>query len=202
MSDFYLVRHGSNDYLGKALAGRLANVHLNEQGRAEAENIASVLFDVGIDRIISSPLERALETAQPLAEKTGLKIEVSPEILEINFGDWTGKAMKELDASPAWKHFNLYRSGTRIPNGETMLDAQSRMVAFLEQLRRDAPQQTIALFSHGDPIKSLFAYYLGIPLDLFTRIEISPGSYSILRLEDWGPQILTINRIPAKPFRP
>lgn len=197
MSDFYLIRHGHNDHLAKSLlAGRLANVHLNDHGRAEAARLAETLAASGIQRIISSPLERAFETAEPTAKKLGLKIEISPEILEINFGDWTGKSMQELDLEPSWKSFNSYRSGTRIPNGETMLEAQSRMVTFIEQLRRSNPSQTVALFSHGDPIKSVFAYYLGIPLDLFTRIEISPASYSILRLEDWGPQVLAINRLP------
>ncbi|MGZ8939210.1 MAG: histidine phosphatase family protein [Limisphaerales bacterium] len=196
MADFYFVRHGSNDYLGKALAGRLENVHLNDQGRAEAELTAGVFATLGIQRIISSPLERALETAEPLATKTGLKIEIAPEIVEIDFGDWTGKEMKELEASPAWNKFNLYRSGTRIPNGETMIEAQARMIAFLEKLRRENSNRVIALFSHGDPIKLVFAYFLGVPLDLFTRIEISPGSYSILRLEDRGPQVLAINRLP------
>jgi probable phosphoglycerate mutase len=198
MSDFYLIRHGSNDYLTQSLlAGRLLEVHLNDQGRAEADRLANNLVNVGVQCIVSSPLERALETAEPLAKRTGLKIEISQEILEINFGDWTGQSIRDLDRDPGWKNFNLYRSGTRIPNGESMLEAQSRMISFLEKLRRSNPNQTIALFTHGDPIKSVFAYYLGIPLDLFTRIEISPASYSILRLEDWGPQIIAINRLPA-----
>lgn len=198
MSDFYLIRHGSNDYLAKAmLAGRRPNVHLNEQGRTEAEQAGVVLAELGIQRIISSPLERALETAEPLSTKTGIPIEVAPELLEIDFGDWTGKTIPDLDRDPAWKDFNLYRSGKRIPRGETMLETQTRMIAFLEKLRSENQRQTVALFSHGDPIKAVFAYYLGIPLDLFTRLEISPGSYSILRLEDWGPQILAINRLPA-----
>jgi broad specificity phosphatase PhoE len=195
--DLYLVRHGSNDYLAKALlAGRSADVHLNEQGRAEAERLANELSLAGIQRIYSSPLERAVQTAEPTAQRLGLEIEISPDILEINFGDWTGRSLRDLDRDPAWKNFNLYRSGTRIPNGETMLESQNRMVGFIEKLFRENPNQTVAFFSHGDPIKSVFAYYLGIPLDLFTRIEISPGSYSILRLQPWGPQIIAINRLP------
>ena len=195
--DFYLVRHGSNDYLAKALlAGRSPNVHLNEQGRAEAERLANALANAGVQRIFSSPLERAIQTAEPTARRLGLEIEITREILEIDFGDWTGKAIRDLDRDPAWKNFNSYRSGTRIPNGETMLEAQGRMIGFVEKLRRENAAQTVALFSHGDPIKSVFAYYLGIPLDLFTRIEISPGSYSILRLESWGPQVVAINRLP------
>ena len=195
--DLYLVRHGSNDYLAKSLlAGRSPEVHLNEQGQAEAERLANSLSNARIQRIFSSPLERAVQTAEPTAKRLSLEIEISSEILEINFGDWTGRSLRELDRDPAWKNFNLYRSGTRIPNGETMLESQSRMVSFIEKLFRENPNRTIALFSHGDPIKSVFAYYLGIPLDLFTRIEISPGSYSILRLQPWGPQIVAINRLP------
>jgi len=195
--DLYLVRHGSNDYLAKSLlAGRSPEVHLNEQGQAEAERLANSLSNARIQRIFSSPLERAVQTAEPTAKRLSLEIEISSEILEINFGDWTGRSLRELDRDPAWKNFNLYRSGTRIPTGETMLESQSRMVSFIEKLFRENPNRTIALFSHGDPIKSVFAYYLGIPLDLFTRIEISPGSYSILRLQPWGPQIVAINRLP------
>ena len=196
MSDFYLIRHGTNDHLAKALlAGRLPNVHLNDKGRAEAERLATALAGTGIQRIISSPLERAVQTAEPIARRLGLQIEIAPEIQEIDFGDWTGKAIDALDRDPAWKNFNLYRSGTRIPRGETMLEAQVRMVAFLEKLRAEKSNEIVALFSHGDPIKAVFAYYLGIPLDLFTRIEISPASYSILRLEPWSPQVLAINRV-------
>jgi probable phosphoglycerate mutase len=195
--DVYLVRHGTNDYLAKALlAGHLPNVHLNDDGRTEATRLSTTLATAGIQRIFSSPLERAVQTAEPTANRLNLQIEIAPEILEINFGDWTGKPIRDLERDPGWKNFNLYRSGTRIPNGETMLEAQTRMVAFLEQLHRENPNQTVALFTHGDPIKLVFAYFLGIPLDLFTRIEISPGSYSILRLETLGPQILAINRLP------
>ena len=196
MPDFYLIRHGNNDLIGKSLAGRLPKVHLNEQGKIEAGRLGAFLATQGIHRIISSPLERALETAEPLSRRLGIKVEVAPEIIEIDFGDWTGRTMEELEASESWAHFNRNRSGTRIPHGETMLEAQSRMVYFVDSLRQSAPRHTTALFSHGDPIKSVLAYYLGIPLDLFTRIEISPGSYSILRLETAGPQILAVNRLP------
>jgi probable phosphoglycerate mutase len=194
---FYFVRHGTNDYLAKGLlAGRLPEVHLNDQGRAEATRLAETLSAAGIQRIFSSPLERAVQTAEPTAKRLALKIEIAPEILEIDFGDWTGRSLRELDRDPAWKSFNLYRSGPRIPNGETMLEAQSRMISFLERLRNESPNKSVALFSHGDPIKLSFAFYLGIPLDLFTRIEISPGSFSVLRHDHSGPQVIALNRLP------
>jgi probable phosphoglycerate mutase len=195
MAYFYLVRHGYNDYLGKGLAGRLPGVHLNEQGRREAERVALALADKGIEKIVSSPLERARETAAPLAKRLGLEVEISEGILEIGFGEWTGKSMAELDTSEHWKLFNAYRSGTRIPDGENMIEAQTRVVATLEKLRRGSAR-SFALFSHGDPIRLALAYYMGVPLDLFTRFEISPGSYSLLQLEDWGPRILCMNAQP------
>jgi broad specificity phosphatase PhoE len=193
MAHFYLVRHGSNDVLGKALAARLPNIHLNAEGRDEARRTADALKTKGIIRIISSPMERATETAAALAERLNLCVEVHEDVNEIAFGDWSGRPMAELESLPRWKLFNAYRSGTRIPKGELMIETQCRVIRLLEALRTKEPDGVFAIFSHGDPIKLALAYYLGVPLDLFTRIEISPGSYSLLRLEEWGPQILAVN---------
>lgn len=199
MATFYLIRHGSNDHLGKSLAGRLPNVHLNEKGRIESENLARALAAVPITRLISSPLDRARETAEPLSRKLGLPIELSTEILEVDFGDWNGATLKQLDSDPLWHLYNSCRSATRIPNGELIVEIQSRFVCKLESLRLENRDSTMAIFSHGDPIRAALCYYLGIPLDFLQRLEVSPGSYSILRLEPWGPQILGINTIPPTP---
>jgi broad specificity phosphatase PhoE len=192
MALFYLVRHGRNDLLGKALAARLPGVHLNAQGRAEAEAIAGALANKGIERILSSPLERARETAEPLAKRLGKEIEISEQINELGFGDWAGKSMQELELLPEWKLFNSFRTGTHPPGGETMLELQARMVAAVEHCRQ-ADQKTFAFFSHADPIRALLSYYLGMPLEMFSRIEISPGTCSLLRVEHWGAQILAMN---------
>ena len=197
MAIFYLVRHGSNDVLGKALAARLPNVNLNAQGREEARRTAEALRNKGITRVISSPLERAYQTAGALAERIGVKVEIDEDMHEISFGDWSGKSMAELEALPEWKSFNAYRSEIRIPNGETMLEAQSRVIRSIQRLRKEEPDGTFAIFSHGDPLKMVIGYYLGMPLDLiFSRIEISPGAYSVLRLEEWGPLVLAVNVSP------
>lgn len=197
MATFYLIRHGNNDWLGKGLAARLPNVHLNEQGRAEANALAQALRHKGIQRIISSPLERALETAEPLALLLNLQIEISDAILEVDFGDWSGKFLSELAALDQWKCFNTFRSGARIPKGESMIAIQQRMVRAIDAWRRELPDGAFALFSHGDPIRTLLTYFLGMPLDFLTRIEVSPGSYSVLRVDDWGAEILCVNTLPA-----
>ena len=196
MATFFLIRHGNNDYLGKALAGRLPNVHLNEKGRVEAARLSETLAGKSIARIISSPLDRARETANPLARKLGLKIEISEAVNEVDFGDWNGATMTELESNPVWARYNSQRSTTRIPNGELIIVIQKRFIVKLEELRLSDPGSTIAIFSHGDPIRSALCYYLGIPLDFLQRFEVSPGSYSVLRLEDWGPQVLNINCVP------
>ena len=196
MATFYLVRHGSNDYLGRGLGGRLPDVHLNAEGKAQAEALAAALKSRGIQRILSSPLDRTRETAEPLARALNLPVEISEEILEVDFGDWNGSALNDLQKDQRWADYNLYRSGTRIPNGELVIEIQARMVRKLESLRAARCDGSIAIFSHGDPIRSALCYYLGIPLDFLHRFEIEPGSYSVLQLENWGPQVLAVNRLP------
>jgi probable phosphoglycerate mutase len=193
VSTFYLIRHAENDWVGKRIAGWLPEVHLNEQGRAQAEVLAERLARSGIGAIYSSPLERAVETAAPLARRLGLEVQTSDAIGEVHFGDWTGCDLAALEADPRWRWFNTFRSGARIPGGELMIETQTRFVAELERLRDREPGGTVAVVSHGDPIKAALAHYAGIQLDLFHRLEISPASVSVVVLEEWGPRLLRIN---------
>ena len=193
MMTVYLIRHAANDLIGKAIAGWQQGVHLNAEGQRQASRLADQLKGSGIGRIVSSPLERARETAAPLAGQLGLEIEIAEAIGELRFGEWTGRLFTEIQADPHWKVWNDFRSGARIPGGETMLEAQARFVAFLDQLRTDVPGKTVALFSHGDPIRAVLLYYLGIPLDFVNRIEISPASVSILRLGTAGAEVSCLN---------
>lgn len=189
----HLVRHGTNDVLAHSIAGRSAGVGLNEEGRRQAEAAAAFLARQGISRIISSPLERAGQTAALLAALTGLAVEVRQAFIEVDFGDWTGKGLEDLDQLQLWKQWNTYRSGNRIPNGESMAEVQGRIVEGLERLRRESPDSTIAVFSHADPIRAALLYYLGMPLDFVLRLKIEPGSVSTMVLGDWGPQVLRVN---------
>lgn len=196
MSTFYLVRHGSNDWLGKGLAGRLPDVHLNAEGRAQAERLGKALARQNCTRILSSPLERSLETAEPLSRQTGLRVEIHEPLLEIDFGEWAGKTLADLDPQPHWQRFNSFRSGTRAASGETMIEVQARMVAFLDKVREESPGERVAIFSHGDPIRTVLCYYLGMPIDFYCRLEISPGSYSIVKVTEFAPEILGMNILP------
>lgn len=193
MTTFLLIRHGTIDSSGKALAGRMAGVHLNERGRRQAQALATRLAGAGIDAIYSSPMERAVETARPLAESLGLELALEQSLIEIEFGDWTGRSFLELSGNPAFQRFNAFRSTAPVPGGEFMLHAQARMVMGLDELRRRHRHATVAVVSHGDMIKAAVAWYAGIPLDLFQRIEISLASVSAVEIDDDTVRILSIN---------
>jgi broad specificity phosphatase PhoE len=194
MALFYLIRHGENDLVGRGIAGRRPGTHLNAAGQAQAERLARHLSTFPIHHLFSSPMERARETAEPLARALGLPVEICEALNEIDFGDWTGKTFAELELQPAWKQWKTLRSLSRIPNGESMLEVQGRVVGELERLRRRYPDQHLALFSHGDPLRSAIAHYLGLPLDLAQRLEISPASVTVLSLGDWGVKLEGLNR--------
>ncbi|MFP4071401.1 MAG: histidine phosphatase family protein [Desulfovibrionales bacterium] len=195
MSLIYLVRHGDNDTVGRLITGRRPGVHLNESGREQAVQVAERLRPLHIDHIASSPMERCLETAAPLARQTGRAVDVRERLNEIDFGQWSGLDYSELDSRPGWREFNTFRSGTRIPGGEMLAEVQARMVAEVHGLSRDFSGGKVAIFSHGDPIKTVLAYFLGFPLDNVLRLEVSPGSISILSLGAETARVLGINTL-------
>lgn len=193
MTTFLLIRHASHDWLGRRLAGRTPGVHLSERGMQEAVDLACRLGEYPIRALYSSPLERAQQTAAPIAERLGLEVRTSHAILELDFGDWTGKPIDELRQDPRFTYFNSFRSGTPIPGGEAMQAVQARVTQEMHRLAREHPDEWVALVSHGDVIKSAAAFYLGVPLDLFQRIEISPASVTAIELNEWGPRVLCVN---------
>jgi len=193
MTTILLIRHATNDTVGKTLAGRMAGVHLNAEGKAQAEKLAQRLGHLKLAAIYSSPLERAIETIEPLANKLQLKPIINEDFLELNIGDWTGKTYKEMEEDKIFGLFNTYRSVTRIPGGETMLEAQLRFVSGTQKLYAKHQDETVAVVSHADMIKAAVTYYAGIHLDLFQRIEISPASVSILQMFEETVRLLLIN---------
>lgn len=193
MTKFLLIRHGQTDFTGKLLLGRQPGISLNDEGREQARKIAHRLSGMPITAIYSSPIERVSETAAPLAEAHNLPCNISEAFLELDFGDWTNKSIKDLEGDDQFRLFNEFRSSARIPGGEMMLEAQMRIVLGLEKLRHEHPDQTVAVVSHADIIKSAICYYAGIHLDMFHRLEISPASLSILEIYDDTARIMLLN---------
>jgi probable phosphomutase (TIGR03848 family) len=193
MTKFLLIRHATTDAVGQRLSGRLAGVPLNEAGQAQAQKLAARLAHLPLAAIYSSPLERALQTAAPAAHLLQLQTVVWNDFLELDLGEWTNCSFADVRQQPQFQRFNAFRSGTRIPGGELMAEAQLRMVTGMEKLRQQHPRQTVAVVSHGDVIKAAVAYYAGIHLDLFQRLEISPASVSVIEISGDTARILLVN---------
>jgi probable phosphomutase (TIGR03848 family) len=188
-----LIRHAVNDWVGEKLAGWTPGVHLNDEGRAQAAALARRLAEVPLTAIYSSPLERTLETAEPLAQAHGLAVHVREGLGEAQYGDWTGRTLKELRDEKLWPVVQVYPSGARFPAGESMREVQARIVAELDAIRDSHMGQTVAVVSHSDPIKMAVAYYTGLALDLFQRLTISPASVTAFAFTQFGPRLLCMN---------
>lgn len=194
MTDIFLIRHGENEYTKKGkLAGWLPGVHLNEIGLAQANAVAERLAKAPVKAIYSSPLERALETASPLAKAKRLSIHKRDGVGEVRYGDWTGKSLKVLARTKLWEVVQRQPSAMEFPDGETFRAVQARAVEAVQRIADDHPKDLVVVVSHGDVIKLILAYYLGTPLDLFQRIFVGTGSISAIRLTRGGPLVMRVN---------
>jgi probable phosphoglycerate mutase len=193
LTTLLLIRHAVYEAVGHFVAGRQSGYHLGEEGRKQVAALCDRLTTWPIRHVYASPLERTQETARPLAERLGVEVVTAEELIELDFGDWTGKRFDQLEYDPLWRRYNAYRSGIRLPNGESMLEVQARVVGFIQRLRDAHPDETIALVSHGDVIRAALLYYMGVPLDLFARIEVHPAGVNVLHLFDDGAQVASLN---------
>jgi probable phosphoglycerate mutase len=189
----FLVRHGATDFLGRAIAGRKPGVSLNAEGRAQADRLVGFFKTKAIAAIHCSPLDRARETAEPIAQHLGLDIQTAPALNEVDFGEWTGMPFDELALRQDWRHWNEFRSNRRAPGGETMLEVQARMVGYIQNLSGAADEQGHILVGHSDPIKSALLYLLGAAIDFISRLEIAPASVSAVVVGRSDPLLLFVN---------
>lgn len=173
MTRLLLIRHGTNDLRESGiLAGWMPGVHLNLEGQAQVEALARRLTPIEIEAVYASPLERTLETAKIIAASQGLPVVVREGLGEIHFGRWTGQPLEKLRQRRLWRAAQFVPSAVRFPGGESLREMQTRVVAELEEVRIEHPQQTVVIISHGDVIKAAVAFYIGLPLDLFQRLVI------------------------------
>ncbi|RPI30521.1 MAG: phosphoglycerate mutase [Chloroflexota bacterium] len=195
MAIVLLIRHGENDYVKKGrLAGRLQGIHLNEKGHCQARLVAEKLCSAPIKAVYSSPLERAVETAEPLARGLGLEVIIRQGLVETDYGDWQEKTVKGLSRLKLWRIVQSRPSLFRFPNGESFAEAQQRICQEIQALSaQHDPKDMIACFSHADPIKLAVAYFLGLPLDFFQRLAISPASVTALHIGEASSQLITMN---------
>lgn len=190
------MRHGQNEWVEKKrLAGWIPDIHLNDEGVKQAEALAQRLSHLPLKAIYSSPVTRCMETAAYLSRSTGLDVQQLQNIGEVRYGDWEGAEIETLAKEKAWYAVQHFPSRFQFPRGEAMRDVQARAVGALEGLAAEHDKRDmIAVVSHADLIKLVLAHYLGVHIDLFQRIVISPASVSALALMENGMvRVLRIN---------
>lgn len=203
MTTLLLIRHADNDFTGKRLPGRLPDIHLNDKGHTQAEELVEVLSEIPIHAIFSSPLTRALETAQPLAKARSLPITSHLGLIELDYGDWEGEEFSVLRKLPAWKDILNDPERCGFPNGEATLAAQARVTATLDViLETREVDDVVACFTHGAMVSLSVAYYLNTPLKQYHSLFVDTCSVSALQFNNGAAKLLFFNLTGHKPSLP
>ncbi|HKW92850.1 MAG TPA: histidine phosphatase family protein [Methylomirabilota bacterium] len=191
-----LVRHGLTPTTGIKLPGRAPGLHLSEEGKRQADAAAERIAKLPkVAAVYSSPIDRARETALPIARARGLAVRIERDLAELDIGEWTGWSLKQAARRPEWETVQRNPSGFRFPEGESFPEMQARMTSALGKIVARHPGQVVVAVSHADPIKAAVAQALGTPLDLFQRIMIAPASISAVVYRRGGPAVLTVNSL-------
>lgn len=193
MTVLVLIRHAHTDTAGTRLTGWERGVRLNDLGRRQAGALVERLDGVPVRAIYSSPLERCRETAAPLAKARGLSVSVRRSLLEVDYGDWTGRPIAGLRRTRLWRVVQQTPSRTRFPGGESLLEVQTRAVAEVERIALDHPRDLVAIVTHADVVRLLLLHYAGMHLDDLQRLVVDPASASVVALGDGAPRIVKVN---------
>ena len=193
MAVLVLVRHAVTDQTGKRLYGRRPGIHLSARGRDQSEEVARRLAGQPIAAVYSSPLERCMETAEPIADALGIQVRSEPGLLETDMGTWTGKTFGQVRRARLWSRILAVPSSAPFPEGESLAEVQARAVAAVEAIGRRHQSRPAVVVTHGDPIRLVLAHYAGLHLDLFQRLEVAPASVSVVGTGEHGPRLLRLN---------
>ena len=196
MTTVVLVRHGLTAMTGPVLAGWTPGLHLDERGTAQAAAVAERLRPLPLDAVVSSPLDRCLDTAGAVLEGRALELQVDDRLGECRYGDWTGRPLKELAKDPLWKVVQAHPSAVVFPgpDGEPLRETQARAVAAVRDWNdRLGPDATWMACSHGDVIKAVVADAMGLHLDQFQRIVVDPCSVTVIRYTELRPFVVRVN---------
>ncbi len=189
-----LVRHGQTPTTGDVLPGRAPGLHLAPEGVDQARAVAERVAGLGrVKAVYASPMERAVETAAPIARACGLRVRKNPGLIECDFGRWTGRKLKTLSKREEWTTVQRHPSGFRFPGGESFAEMQARALDAVAAITARHPGQTVVAVSHADVIKAVAAAAAGTPLDMFQRIVVSPCSITAIAYHPAGPILLTVN---------
>jgi probable phosphoglycerate mutase len=193
MTLLLLIRHGHTPTAGKVLTGWERGVHLTDPGREQADSLVGRLEGLRIEAIYSSPLERCRETAAPLSRARGLPVRPRRDLIEVGYGDWTGRSIRQLARTRLWRSVQSTPSAVRFPGGESLVEVQARAVREVRRIAERHPDSTVAVVTHADVVRLLLAHFAGLHLDLYQRLEVEPVSISAVVLRDGSVRVLKVN---------
>jgi probable phosphomutase (TIGR03848 family) len=188
-----LIRHALTAVTGKRLSGAQPGIHLSEEGRRQASELAERLGPLRLKALYASPLERCVETAEAIGGTRGLPVISVPDLQEVGYGRWTGRSFGQISKSPLWKRLHEQPSAVRFPEGETLGETQRRAVTAIDAIAAANPDAIVAVVTHADVIRLSVAHYSGVHLDLYQRIIVSPASVSAVLLGDRLPRLVRLN---------
>ena len=189
-----LLRHAPTAETGTVLTGRAGGVRLSEEGRRMAESLGSRVAGVDVRAVYTSPVQRCRETAKIVAASWELRPVPYRSFTEVDFGSWTGRKLSSLRRTKLWRELFVSAGRFRFPGGETLGEVQARAVAACEALADRHQRETVVVVSHADVIRSLLAHYLGMPIDLIHRLDVTVASASVIDLPGGGaPRVPVVN---------
>jgi broad specificity phosphatase PhoE len=192
---FHLLRHGEASVFGR-INGRLPGLGLSAKGRSEIAVIAERLAAEKIDAIYASPLQRTSETAEIVAQRLALPVQYREDVIELDFGEWTGLTADQIRKDERWQMWNNCRSIATIPGGESWRKVQDRVVHAMFDMQRLHPDEALVVVSHGDVIRAALLFALGMPLDFYSRIEVGLASLNTIHIDNSGIRVLAVNEKP------
>lgn len=195
MTTLFLIRHALTAVTGKTLYGRTSGVPLDARGREQAARLAERFAGTRLTAVYSSPLDRCVETMQPLAAAAGLPVQTREGLIEMDAGSWTNRPLAQLRRTRRWRQVQEAPSRFTFPDGEGFAEAQTRALAEVNAIVAHHPRGRVAVGSHGDIIRMLIAHFAGAHLDLFQRTMSDPASVSVVHLSDGMPRILLVNDV-------
>lgn len=195
MAHVILIRHGETDWNAQQIFRGRVDIPLNESGLAQARAVRESLKDREIDRIYSSPLSRAFETARILGENRNLKIETEEAFIDIDFGRWQGLSHKKVREV----HKDLYEmwlsnpQTVTFPEGESLEAVRTRSEKALEELVKNHPGETLAIVSHRVLNKVLLCAVLGVELSHFWYIRQDTCAINVFEYKDGAFYLTLLN---------
>jgi probable phosphoglycerate mutase len=193
VTTLFLIRHGLTAVTGSRLYGRTAGIHLDERGRRQAAALVERFAGLRLTAIYSSPLERCVETVEPLARAQRLEVRTAHGLIEMDAGTWTGRTLASLRRTKLWRRVQEEPASFRFPDGESFVDAEARVLDEIARIAARHPRGRVAVGTHGDLVRVLVSHFTGAHLDHVQRVIVDPASVSVVHLGDGVPRVLLVN---------